>query len=381
MWMRVGAVDARMWTWEAVTDFDGVLGRETLRKRFREDFPEPDVVAIPVMRELVCFNSTSGRRHRYIVAFPQGDLAPFRMRFDRVLPASAFLYGVADELMRSEGCGNLRFGALVGGRLYILVFFEGRLCHWSEEPGHDAESAEARVSVFDVFLERDDLYSRAESWLRVFREFDDSHGVEWRKSFCRAARDPFWKDLDLDECGTMKPVARRRLAVIALLSVSFVAVPCFFGCFSAESVAPRELPAPELSLPPVGNSPSARRADFSANSSSARRADFGANSPSARRADFSANSSFARRAAFAGGVAESGRDGGLPQVAARRECVLPPVRISGVVEGRLFLADVDGRNAEFLLGDSVGIYRVASIGRSSVTLVCGDVSREVRNGE
>ena len=38
MWSRTAFVEARLWTWEVVTGFDGVLDPVTLRKRFAEDF-------------------------------------------------------------------------------------------------------------------------------------------------------------------------------------------------------------------------------------------------------------------------------------------------------------------------------------------------------
>ena len=39
MWARTAFVEARLWTWEVVTGFDGVLDPLTLRRRFAEDFP------------------------------------------------------------------------------------------------------------------------------------------------------------------------------------------------------------------------------------------------------------------------------------------------------------------------------------------------------
>jgi len=63
MWARTAFVDARLWTWEVVTGFDGVLDPVTLRKRFAEDFPsvaqscsEGSCTAQPVFREMVSFN-------------------------------------------------------------------------------------------------------------------------------------------------------------------------------------------------------------------------------------------------------------------------------------------------------------------------------------
>ena len=104
MWARVAFADARLWTWEVVTGFDGVLDAKTLHARFAEEFPKVaeacrngECAAGPVFREMVSFNSADGRRHRYLVMRPEADVAEFRRRYDRVLPRMAMLYGCADK--------------------------------------------------------------------------------------------------------------------------------------------------------------------------------------------------------------------------------------------------------------------------------------------
>ena len=165
MFARIAYADVRLWTWEVVTGFDGVLDAKTLHARFAEEFPKVaeacrngECAAGPVFREMVSFNSADGRRHRYLVMRAETDVAEFRRRCDRVLPRMAMLYGCADKLICEEECtadgtgikcvadtagfkcaceneaGNCRFAFLAGGALYILVFFEGRLCHWTCEP-------------------------------------------------------------------------------------------------------------------------------------------------------------------------------------------------------------------------------------------------------
>ena len=159
MWSRTAFVEARLWTWEVVTGFDGVLDPVTLRRRFAEDFPlvaqscsTGECAVGPVFREMVSFNSTDGRKHRYLVMRTETDVVELRRRYERVLRRVAVFYGCADKLMREEECadesdgagaecasenesaGNCRFAFLAGRTLYILVFFEGRLCHWTCEP-------------------------------------------------------------------------------------------------------------------------------------------------------------------------------------------------------------------------------------------------------
>ena len=236
MWARVAFADARLWTWEVVTGFDGVLDPVTLRRRYAEDFPpvaqscSGGECAAPVFREMVSFNCTDGRRHRYLVMRPEADVAEFRRRYDRVLPRMAMLYGCADKMMREgadggnaccgggprECGGNGRFAFLDNGWLYILVFFEGRLCHWSEEPRHDMETAQERIARFDEFLKRDGLFSRAEAWTRQLLCLDESGARERREWGRRAVKDPFWKAVDLDECAGLKPRAKRKIALLAL---------------------------------------------------------------------------------------------------------------------------------------------------------------------
>ena len=75
MWPRTAFVEARLWTWEVVTGFDGVLDPPTLRKRFAEDFPsvaqscsEGSCTAEPVFREKVSFNSARKIRAKALIA-------------------------------------------------------------------------------------------------------------------------------------------------------------------------------------------------------------------------------------------------------------------------------------------------------------------------
>ena len=342
---RVAFVGARLWTWELVTNFDSDVPHEKLLQWLREDFPETLRDRNPVCREMVGFNSSGGRRHRFLVALPEKDVECLRRHFDRVLPQTAMLYGAADALMRTnDGFGNLRYAVLAESTLYILVFFEGRLCHWTEEVAHDNATAEERLERFDEFLMRDDLFSRAESWRKVFvesKDFSDSQ----RKALLKAAsRDPFWKDYDLDLFDGIKPRAKWRLAFAATFAVALFFSFVWRG--SGENVAKVDMAAPSLSVAPeitVVDHPmgmSRGKDDVRV---------MKVNSPEASFPDSPA--------------------------------CLVQFKIRGIVGGRLVRVEMeDGRMAWFRTGDSLGNFRVESIGGSKVSLACGGRIVKVENG-
>lgn len=144
MWYlrRARAVRAKMFTWEVVTDFDCDAPQESLEEAFAKEFPEMQGSCVAFWK-MVSFNAADGRKHRYLVAVTdveqEGSMSrgqERRAQERRALPESIGLYALADREMRSCDCGgNMRFAAVVDGVLYILVFMEGRLCHWSEENG------------------------------------------------------------------------------------------------------------------------------------------------------------------------------------------------------------------------------------------------------
>lgn len=359
MFERIAAAKARLWTWEVVTGFDGVLDPATLRKRFAEDFPKVaetcrngEGTACPVFREMVCFNSSDGRRHRYLVMLADESMDVYHKKIDRVLPQNALLYGCADKLMRSEGmsesCGNCRMAFLAEGNLHILVFFEGRLCHWSEEPRHNMDSAQERLERFDVFLERDDLFSRVKKWekrLICIDEAEERERLEWWRC---ALKDSFWRFLDLDDFSGMKPRQKWRiglaLLVVAGLTVLVTLVsetspslkerPEFVsgetrGSFEMSAHKTPTLPAHEDPLPPA---------------------------------------------------IEKRPQQDVPKN--KTVCSLPSFKLYGVIEGRVFSALFEGGLRQmFALGDSIGNFAVHSIGKDCVRLTCGNEFREVYNGQ
>ena len=379
MWVRVAFADARLWTWEVVTGFDGVLDPVTLRRRYAEDFPpvaqscSGGECAAPVFREMVGFNCTDGRRHRYLVMRPEADVAEFRRRYDRVLPRMAMLYGCADKMMREgadggnaccgggprECGGNGRFAFLDNGWLYILVFFEGRLCHWSEEPRHDMETAQERIARFDEFLKRDGLFSRAEAWTRQLLCLDESGARERREWGRRAVKDPFWKAVDLDECAGLKPRAKRKIALLALAGMAFAfagGANFFDNGIAFTRPAPDLTPAPEYAFGIDGVDPYETEPTEKIDEEK----------PHAKNIRINAVS-----------VEQT-----TPSADAVLQCATPVIKLYGVVEGRLVQASIDGGERAWLrMGDSAGNFKVAGIGKDNAVFACGETRVEVHNGQ
>ena len=258
---KVAPVAARMMTWEVTTSFDGTLTETELRKRFDEDFRDvfnagfADGECAVFFWPLVSFNASDGRKHRYLVAVADEPLENYRKTFDRCLPKQIALYAIADKVLRGEwggesclkcdetcaGCGgecvvfdnncvengNLLFVAFWGHCLYILVFMEGRLCHWSEEYGYGEvfdDACRERVARFKEFLKADELFAK----MNGVGEFGEG-SPKVDELFQVAVRDPFWRGKDLDECDSMKPCERQRWTVRAV-AVLILCVAIFAIC-------------------------------------------------------------------------------------------------------------------------------------------------------
>ncbi len=340
---RVQGVPARICTWELVTGFGQNPTEEELADFFHRDFP--DAEQLPKFWKLLSFNSSEGRRHRYLVILAeQGDLPCGRLlRGHRILPRALFLYARADEQMRScEGNGNFRYAAIVDAVLYVLVFYEGRLCHWSEERGYGGPSgkklATERLQRMDEFLRRDPLFSGTSSFKYGTLEyiegrFDDPTG-ESAVLLQRAAKDPFWKGLHLEP---VRKGLRVALSIILLLTVMVA------GLLAWKTLEPGRgnIPGPEaprLTLPatePVSKEP--RSGDVVKNSCP-------------KSADIAP------------------------------DCPKPPLEIRGIVDGRLFSGLFGGMPVIKKAGDTLDAYRVRSILRDRVVLVCGGRELEVVNG-
>lgn len=343
---NVQSADVPLFTWEVVTGFDEELPKETLHTRFDEEFRDAFADKTPVFFKLVSFNGLNGRRHRYLVALKEKDES-LKRKNSWQLPLSIVLYRICDKIMREgDGLQNLCYHTTVAGKLYILVFLEGRLCHWSEELGYGnafenpdvALKIEERLERFRHFLEKDDLFSRAESF--AFESgCDDGPSPFSREEFLRAAADPFWRRKSLTPSDKSSHVrfafVTFLLAVVVSLVVFVPTLTAFFeseGLLSNESVLEAE--APELLLPePI--------------------------------------ESFEVRA-----IAES-----LPKSVKRPSCDQPEFKLRGLVEGKICqLHGPDGTSSWLREGELVGGFRVESIGRDRVVLECGGVFYDVFSG-
>jgi|GEM_PF-1413277 len=346
---RIQGVDARICTWELVTGFEESLAPENLLEYFRRDFPE--VEGIPKFWKMGSFNSPEGRRHRYLVILgspgeSDGSVKGFGKRCwrgRRALPRSLFLYARADAQMESwESYENFRYAAIVNGTLYVLVFYEGRLCHWSEERGYEGacgkELALNRLVRMDEFLRQDPLFSKAENFRQGELEFLEvdfgDPAAVWVVQLGKAAKDPFWKGLHLE---SRKRGRAARLSLILFFLMMFAGILVREN-LDAGGVAMPGPEAPVLSTPATGPISKEPRIQKTAKSSR----------PKAREA--------------------------------ATECPRPSISVQGIVGDRLFSGVFAGARVVKRAGDSLESYRVKSVLRDRVVLECGGREWEVLNG-
>ncbi len=340
-------VPARMFTWEVVTAFESEPSLPDLQRKFGEEFPEES--RIPSFWKLVSFNGSAGRSHRYLVAVPEsGRLEPCRGRY---LPAQVGLFGECDDFLRKNDCnGNLRYATVAHGVLYILVFMEGRLCHWSEERGYaETGLVQERLERFDEFLKRDSLFSTIEKSgvKKFFSVLDDDADFGAFKSACR---DPFWRKLHLNlpKSQTFCRHANSRWrgiksGVWVLLSLaSFWALCTAFFAWNGESAFADEilLGAPELDAPVV---------DFE---------------------HLDTLGMVVRKVSWNAPAVRNNEK--------RDDCGRAEIRLQGIVEGKIArIVLADGQRAWLRPGDSFSTFRVKSVGRDRVNLLCGTETRVV----
>ena len=381
---KVAPVAARMMTWEVTTAFDGTLTETELRKRFDEDFREvfnagfADGECAVFFWPLVSFNASDGRKHRYLVAVAEEPLENYRKTFDRCLPKQIALYAIADKILRGEwegvnglkcdeicvGCGgecvefdkncadngNLLFVALCEHCVYILVFMEGRLCHWSEEYGYGEtfdDACRERVARFKEFLKADELFAK----MNGVGEFGEG-SPKVDELFQVAVRDPFWRGKDLDACDSMKPCERRRwiMSAVAL----FVCCACVFAMCGGSL-----------------NLLYAKFFDDEFHNSFVNVAPVELSQPAARDLEMLA-------------WAEGHRDllpakwtFGRAGLSSRGACDSSEFSLLGIVGGRVALVKTSaGETKALSVGDSLSRYRVKRIGMNDVVMRCG--RKEVR---
>ena len=415
-WTRqIAPVAARMMTWEVTTSFDGTLTGTELRKRFDEDFGDLFGVREDESREtldtgvrvnrvffwpLVSFNASDGRKHRYLVSIANEPLVRYRKKFDRCLPRQIALFAVADKLLRgeppnaifvgdvaecgskdkanegvaecsvAETCveenvasdGNLMLIALWKNVLYILVFMNGRLGHWSEESGYgdcfDEQIAE-RVRRFKEFLKADELFASAGAFGEVFVCGDNVPDMEIL--FQIAAKDSFWRDLDLDESELMKPCEKRRWTMCALMLLT---LGVSFAFFSDDSWVMRNVRewcgdvVPVKDVAPVELSLPAER-DLEKLAWAEGHRDLLPAKWTHGREGFVHDETFGNQRRL------------------RRACDSLDFKLLGIVGGRVALMKTaSGETKTLSVGDSLLKYRVKEIGRNEIVLRCG--RKEVR---
>ena len=381
---KVAPVAARMMTWEVTTAFDGMPTETELRKRFDEDFREvfnagfADGECAVFFWPLVSFNASDGRKHRYLVAVADEPLENYRKTFDRCLPKQIALYAIADKILRGEwdgesclkcdetcaGCGgecvvfdnncaengNLLFVAFWGHCLYILVFMEGRLCHWSEEYGYGEvfdDACRERVARFKEFLKADELFAK----MNGVGEFGEG-SPKVDELFQVAVRDPFWRGKDLDECDSMKPCELRRWIMSAVALLVFCA--CVFAMCGGSL-----------------NLLCAKFFDDEFHNSFVYVAPVELSQPAARDLEMLA-------------WAEGHRDLlpakwtlGRAGLSSRGACDSSEFSLLGIVGGRVALVKTSaGETKTLSVGDSLSRYRVKRIGMNDVVMRCG--RKEVR---
>lgn len=339
----------RICTWEYVTKFDGQPSECQIVKQFAEDFPQLDLKRV-FLNLMTSFNSVEGRKYRFLVMARDETIARKHVLSKRLLPPQIWMFGWADDCLRcqSTGLGNGVFWKVDQGKLFILVFLEGRLCHWSEECGYEgsvkevADLVERRLERFRAFLKNDDLFSRGESFPEV-----EIVGPCRKPLFKRAAKDSFWKNVDLRnmEKGpvVVRNVARKFRGLVLLAVASLLAAVLWTqNIFSVEGLFNptdmQDVPLVELSAAPLFEIVEEKK---------------------------SVRVSPRRKAA----------------------CNLPQIRLRGIVAPQLFVAEIkENQTAKnqimenqtapetrtFKVGDSLGEFVVSEIRRSQVELTCRD---------
>lgn len=339
---------ARLCTWEVTTTFDENPSEQELAKKFSEEFPRTcerlksaGLEGMHRLWLLTSFNSPEGRKLRYLLAVPEGGEL-------QQLPRQIWLFAVADRTMRERGDGNFLFWKIYEKTLVIMVFFEGRLCHWSEEVGYGSPCVsdcrnlvESRLERFRVFLKTDGLFSRAERFEEVEIKEDYDFNL-----FKKAAKDHFWK-----EPGTpWRLIGMRAVAILALVVFTAKMTFLIYGRVTnrseMESLIQDALPV-ELSLPEI--------------------VDVGEVKEESCEEIFN-------------GPRDEFHDvlRGFSKRDAQKEssCVHPNFLVKGIVSTRLFMATVDGRLRTFRKGDSLGSFAVSGILRDRILLNCGDSLEE-----
>ena len=347
--MRAIPVEAKLLTWECMTTFDEIPMQAELERMFEKEFPRTcfrlqESGGFFRIWHVVSFNSAEVRRSRFVVALVEKpfEKRTFGKNSRRVLPKQIWLSLAADRIIRtlpeSDNAGNCLCYAHAEGRLFVLVFFEGRLCHWSEDDVDAQTNLEQILSRFRRFLESDALFSRAKHFEEIALQGEFSQAL-----FKRASRDSFWRwhDLRKPEVNAAKGSAEFVSAIFGcktcwLLILALALLLGKFGELDAKlksdlrpnvaDVLPPELSMPEISLLEVSAEEN---------------------------------------------LLENLRQFSLPRER-KRPCILPEIILKGVVGEMFAVVTVAGVSKEISAGDSLGLFEVRTVGRDQITLACGD---------
>lgn len=362
---RVIPAEARLLTWECTTNFDEIPDLGTLESLFEKEFPRTccrlrESGGFYRIWHLVSFNSSEGRRLRFLIALVE---KPFEKSKRRVLPAQIWFAAAADQMICSKvmqtadgDCdGNFLCYGFDENVLRILVFFEGRLCHWSEEVFAEGLSERVQETKMDQALERfrrflksDALFSRAKYFEEIRLQGNFS-----QEQFNAACRDSFWRGRDLQKSETVSMDAAHVIREFMngllghkwgwLLALAVIGVAWNWRADADWNESLKNAVAPvsiELSLPPEWAADEELR---------------------------ELNSLQESRGA---------------SVAAAPKCELPDFSLKGVVGEKLAMIGLESATGALqgnvsrtlAVGDSLGSFTVRAIGRERMELTCGDSS-------
>lgn len=350
MWM-FGAKPyrANLFTWELSSNFDETVSPRQVNDLFEREFP----TAVKRLRDgggsyslwpLVSFNAAEGRLSRFLVAFTERDAHRGRLRR---LPSQIWLYSVADAAAANipdrEYNGSFWFHMLVGGILYMLVFFEGRFCYWSEErfdfPSKECSgSLQERLARFRRFLVEDPLFSR-DSIIEISGDRGDYDDSLRQAFFRRASRDPFWRHLSLTERTEKKIEATAKKEILIILGgvlLLFLLGYNLAGTFLFDDLDVARfdaLPEQLLPAPEIVNAEKIPTDDVD----------------------------------FFHGLQD--------QTAA---CNMPEFRLKGIVAEKLAVISISEKSKVLRPGDSLGSFSLFEIGKDYVRLACLDSVLERR---
>lgn len=344
---RVLPVQVSLLTWEWMTTYEKLPSEKELQESFEKDFPKmsshlKNAGGRYVLWPLISFNSAEGRRFRYLVVVEENAESENKTSAGaakgRCLPGQIWLYGVADQILRQSTSeiynGNALLYHCENGVLTVLVFFEGRLCHWVEESGYEKGNfLQERLELLGEFLKNDSLFSRAEKF--DFIKIDELilQTLSKEKMFAFAAKDHFWKGLDLGGSQKAKNDVFIRRKLIALTSLILVLAFYFVYFARAENalLLPEDELLPELSAPPVFF-------------------------PSTEQSEWRESENFSH------------------EVFRRPKKVMPSVNcdssalgVQGMIADKLFLS----AGKTYRVGDSLGHFLVQKIARDGVGFSCG----------